>query len=293
MAVTKIERITNVRGIKLALVGYLVLLALQLVVYFVNGILILLAIAFETLASALIAAFLLLATHYSKKPADDVHMLGYERAQNVAAVIVAVIFITFMSVETFRRAIPKFFEPHNVSQFPNLSIALVVSAVSILVVLIPFMDILRTKRKGAALRTQLVNSLEDIVAYLAGFLGLIMLGKGNYLAEPIASTLVGMLIALSGVYLIKENVRYLMGKGPGREYIQGVESTIRLVKGVREIHGLKAEYVGPDNLFIGFHIKVAKGTPIEEAEHIVKEIKNRLGGDMGCQHCVIELEADD
>ncbi|MEM3382248.1 MAG: cation transporter dimerization domain-containing protein, partial [Candidatus Bathyarchaeia archaeon] len=47
--------------------------------------------------------------------------------------------------------------------------------------------------------------------------------------------------------------------------MEKVESVARSVKGVLGVHDLKAEYIGPNMVHTGFHIEVAKGTPIEEA----------------------------
>jgi len=62
------------------------------------------------------------------------------------------------------------------------------------------------------------------------------------------------------------------------------------VKGVLGVHDLKAEYVGPNIVHTGFHIEVAKGTPIEEADRIAEEVQKKVSHETGCQHCVIHIE---
>ncbi|MGQ9551640.1 MAG: cation diffusion facilitator family transporter [Candidatus Bathycorpusculaceae bacterium] len=97
-------------------------------------------------------------------------------------------------------------------------------------------------------------------------------------------------IAFSGIYLFKENVHYLVGKAPDRRSIEKIELTAKSVKGVLGIHELKAEYVGPNVVHAGFHIEVAKGTPIEEADRIAEEVKEKVSRETGCQHCVIHVD---
>jgi divalent metal cation (Fe/Co/Zn/Cd) transporter len=58
------------------------------------------------------------------------------------------------------------------------------------------------------------------------------------------------------------------------------------------VHDLKAEYIGPDIVHAGFHIEVAKGTPIDEADRIAEEVKERVSREIGCQHCVIHVDPE-
>jgi len=69
--------------------------------------------------------------------------------------------------------------------------------------------------------------------------------------------------------------------------------TAKSVKGVMGIHDVKAEYVGPDVVHTGFHIEVARGTPIEEADAIAEEVRERVSRETRCQHCVIHVDPAD
>ncbi len=283
----------SARGIKIAIAGYVLLLIIQLAAFFSTGTLVLLAMAFESLSSLVVAAFLLLAIYVSTKPADKFHNLGYERAQNLAAVIAAVVFISFMSLETFRRAIPKFFEGPPSAPPGDFTIPLIVSIISLLVACIPIIDIVRSKSPGASVQAQLLSSLEDLVSYGSGLAGIVLVGYGYYLADPIFSIVIAIFIALTGIYLIKKNVRFLLGKSPDPELKRKVEEVIRATPGVIDLHSFKAEYVGPETLFAGFHVTVDKDMTMAEANRLVKEIKSRVGEHTGCQHCVVEIEPHD
>jgi len=48
---------------------------------------------------------------WSRKEADEVHMFGYGRAQNVAALVAAILFISFTSFELYKEAIHRLFRP--------------------------------------------------------------------------------------------------------------------------------------------------------------------------------------
>ncbi len=283
------EHATETRGIKIALIGYLILVALQLATYFFTNILVLLAQALEMLSDVLISTFLLLSAYWSQKPADEFHMFGHGRAQNVAALISATILISFMSLETFREAIPKFFQAE-ASEFQSIDLALIVILVGMFVIAIPTIDILRVRTRGASVKAQLIALLKDEVSYVAALIAVILVAQGYYLADPSASVFVAAVIAFSGIYLLKDNVHYLVGRAPSKQFMEKVESTAKSVKDVLGVHDLKAEYVGPNIVHTGFHIEVAKGTPIEEADRIAEEVKEKINRETGCQHCVIHVD---
>lgn len=124
------EYAKETRSIKLALAGYLALLIIQLATYFFTNILVLFAQALEMLSDILISIFLLISTYWLHKPADEFHMFGHGRGQNVAALVSATILISFMSLETFREAFPKFFWASQAGDFQNITLALAVIIVA-------------------------------------------------------------------------------------------------------------------------------------------------------------------
>jgi len=282
------EPAPETRGIKLALAGYLMLVVLQLAAYFLTNILVLFAQALEMLSDVLISAFLLFSASWSKKPADEFHMFGHGRAQNVAALVSATILIFFMSLETFREAVPKF--SHEVGEVQNIALALVVMLVSMIVVAIPIMDILKAKAMGASVKAQLVSLLKDEVSYIAGLIAVVLVAQGYYLADALASMFVAAIIALGGIYLFRDNVHYLIGRAPEREFMEKVESTAKSVRGVLGIHELKAEYVGHDIVHVDFHIEVARGTKIEEADRIAEEVREKVHQIASGRYCVIHVD---
>jgi len=284
------EYATETRGIKIALLGYLILVVLQLATYLLTNILVLLAQALEMLSDVLISTFLFLSASWSRKPADEFHMFGHGRAQNVAALISATILISFMSLETFREAVPKLLEAPEARGFRDTNLALIVILVGMFVVAIPTIDIMRMKARGASAKAQLVALLKDEISYIAALVAVVFVAQGYLWADPLASTFVAAVIAISGLYLFKDNVHYLVGRAPTRHFLERVELTAKSVKGVLDLHDLKAEYVGPGIVHTGFHIEVARGTLIEEADRIAEEVKERVSRETGCQHCVIHVD---
>src|SRR5208337_2431185 len=95
----------ELRALKLTLGLYVVIFALKLGVYFATGVIALLAEALHTLSDIFVAGFLIVALIWSQKEADEIHMFGYGRAQNVAALVAATLFISFTSFKLCEEAI--------------------------------------------------------------------------------------------------------------------------------------------------------------------------------------------
>ncbi len=277
------------RGMKIAIAGYTILFLLQIASFFLTNILVLLAGALDTATDICISAFLLLALYWSRRPADAAHLFGHARAQNVAALVAAVIFIASVSVEMFRAAIPRLFSPETVdAQYIPVGIA--VTIIALVITAVPLADIYRSGFRESAVKAQLVALIEMVVAYSASLAALLLVGMGYLIADPVASIIVASFIALSGVYLIRENVPYLVGKSPSTEFLERISRMAGAVTGVLGVHDLTAEYAGPDILQISLHIEVARGTPIEEADRIAELVKVQVARESGCGFCLITVD---
>lgn len=126
----------GVRGLQLALGVYIVIFGAKLVVYFLSGVMVLLAEAPHTLSDIFVSGFLLIAALYSRKQADQTHMFGEGRTQNIAALVAATLFISFTSFELYREALPRLLQPEEAT-FQNLTLALGIIVASMVLGAIP------------------------------------------------------------------------------------------------------------------------------------------------------------
>ncbi|MFZ2411707.1 MAG: cation diffusion facilitator family transporter [Candidatus Methanoperedens sp.] len=281
---------SDVRALKIVLGSYFVIFSLKLAVYFMTGVMALFAEALHTLSDIFVSGFLLVALIWSRKEADEVHMFGYGRAQNVAALVAATLFISFTSFKLYEEAIPRLFKPEDAA-YQNLPLAIGVLVVSMFIAAIPLINMLRQKKRGAAAKAQLMELFNDEAGLLAALVGTLFIMRGDSIADPIAAIIVATIIAINAVGLFRENLSFLLGRSPGPEYLANIESVARSVKGVLGVHDLRAEYIGPDTVHIGMHIEVRKGMPIEEADRIAEEVRERVHQVVSGRYCVIHVDA--
>ncbi len=279
----------DLRALKLTLGLYVVIFVLKLAVYFLTGVLALLAEALHTLSDIFVSGFLVVALIWSRKGADEVHMFGYGRAQNVAALVAATLFVSFTSFKLYEEAIPKLFRVEETA-YHNLGLAVGVIGVSMLIAAAPLIGLLRQGTRGAAAKAQLVELINDELGLLAALVGTLFIVGGRPIADPIAAIVVATIIAINGIRLFLENLSVLVGRSPGPAFLAKVETLARSVNGVLGIHELRAEYIGPDTVRAGMHIEVQRGLPIEEADRIADEVRDKVHQATGCRYCTIHMD---
>ncbi|HEY5540666.1 MAG TPA: cation diffusion facilitator family transporter [Coriobacteriia bacterium] len=265
---------TDMRGMWIALAGYIVLFAGKLAAYFITHLGVMFAEAMHSMADILIASFLLLAAWVSSKPADEEFRFGYGRAQNIAALVAATIFISFTSFETLRESVPKLFQPAE-GPHQGIGLAIGVILVSLLISALPILTILRQKQRGAASKAQLIEGVNDEVALLAALGGILFVARGFPLADPIASIVVALVIAFNAVMLWRENAALLMGASPGADFYDRIRAIAFGIPGVLEVHNMIAEQVG-EQIHLGMHIEVSRGIPIEDADAIADGVHDAI-----------------
>jgi len=283
------QRSHELRGLKLAVGVYILVFALKLTAYLATGVMAVLAEAMHTLSDIFVSSFLMVATIWSHKEADETHMFGYGRAQNVAALVAATLFISFTSLRLYEEAIPRILQPEK-AIYQNIPLALGVLVASMFIAAAPLVSLSRQKQRGAAAKAQFMELINDELGLAAALIGTMFILGGVPVADPIASIIVATIIAVNAIGLFRENLSFLLGRSPGSEFLAKIENLARSVEGVLGVHELRAEYVGPDALHVGMHIEIHRGTPIEEADRIAGEVRDRIHQVIEGRYCVIHVD---
>jgi ferrous-iron efflux pump FieF len=277
------------RTLAVTVAVYVVIFGVKLAAALATGVMALMAEALHTSSDIFISGFLLIAARFSSRPSDEVHMFGYGRAQNAAALVAATLFISFTSLRLYEEAIPRLLAPAD-SEYQHLPIAVGVLVGSAFLAGAPLLGLFRRRQKGAAARAQFLELINDELGLVAALIGTLLLAAGYPIADPIAAIVVATIIAYNGVRLFWENLCVLLGRSPGRSFLAELERQARSVEGVLAVHGTRAESVGPDRVHAELHVQVARGTSIEEADRIAHEVLRRIDGVAGCVACSVHVD---
>lgn len=265
---------------------YAIIMVIKLIAYFSTHVMALLAESFHSLSDLFISGFLLIALLWSRRGADRAHMFGHGRAQNVAALLAATLFLSFTSYKLYEESIPKLLHPVSLSH-QNLPIAIGVLVFSMLAALFPLVSLIIQKGLGASARAQMIELINDELGVLAALLGTIFISLGYPLADPIATMIVATIIAINAVGIFRENLGLVMGKSPDPTYLEKIRQVAASTDGVLEVAGLMAEYIGPDSIHVDLEIKVAPGITIEQANEVVSKVRQRVLNQTNCIYCSV------
>lgn len=277
------------RGLTVALISYAGVLLLKMGAWWVTGLFALLAEALHTLSDLAISGFLLIADRFSRRPADARYRYGYGRAQHVAALTAATLFISFTSFRLIEEAITRIIRPPTPA-YTRLDLAVWVLVISMIVSLVPLGLLAFQRQRGPAARAQLMECLNDELGLLAALVGVIFVARGTHLADPIASLVVAGLIAANAVGLFRDNARILMGRAPDREFFEKVERLARAVPAVKAAHDLRAEYVGPDTIHLSIHVEVEPTLTVADGEEVAKAVRDAIMAETRVGYCIVHVD---
>jgi cation diffusion facilitator family transporter len=277
------------KTIRFTLILYAGIIAAKFAAYFITGVMGLLAEALHTLSDIIVSGFLLIALWWSRQREDKDHQFGHGRAQYVGALVAATLFLSFTALRLVEEAVPRLFSRHETA-FSNLPVALGVLIGSLAVGCIPLGRLFFQKNKGAAAHAQFMELVNDQLGILAALAGTTFIMLGYPLADPIASLVVAAIIAVNAVGLFRENLSYLLGRSPGAEFLAKAKATALAVPGVREVHLLRGQMVGPGEVHLELHFKVDRGMTIEAADKIAEEVHRRIHQETSCRYCSIHVD---
>jgi ferrous-iron efflux pump FieF len=286
MTQPKITSDKEIRSMLLTVGFYAIIMVIKLIAYFSTHVMALLAESFHSLSDLFISGFLLIALLWSRRGADRAHMFGHGRAQNVAALLAATLFLSFTSYKLYEESIPKLLHPASLSH-QNLPIAIGVLVFSMLAALFPFVSLILQKGLGASAKAQMIELINDELGVLAALVGTIFISKGYPMADPIATMIVATIIAINAIGIFRENLGLVIGKSPDPAYLEKIRQVAASTHGVLEVVGLMAEYIGPDSIHVDLEIKVSSGITIEEANEVVSKVRQRVLNETNCIYCSV------
>ncbi len=281
----------DIRSIRLTLAVYFAIFAGKLIAYLVTGVMAVFAEALHTLSDIFIAGFLLVALLWARKRADREHMLGHGRAQNAAALVAATLFISFTSYKLYEEAVTRLLHPHEASH-QNLGLALGVLVASMLVAAAPLVSLFRQKTLGAAAKAQFIELINDELGLLAALLGTLFVMWGKPIADPLATIFVATIIAINAVGLFRQNLSFLLGRAPEPRLMDAIRQAALSTPGVLSVHNLRAEMIGPETVHTTLHIEVKRGTPVEQADVIATEVKERIHRLTSYGYCTVHVDPE-
>jgi cobalt-zinc-cadmium efflux system protein len=226
----------------------------------------------------------LVAVYLQSRPASSTKTYGYHRAGVLAALVNAVSLVA-VSFFIFYEAFHRLQHPEHV----QASMMMWVAAAG--VVMNGVIALLLYRSGGDVnIRSALLHEVGDTLstaAVIAG--GWAILVTGEYWIDSALSFGIGALILWSGFGIVRETLNILLEGTPRGVKLELVETAIRSIDGVNDVHDLHCWSIGSETRALSCHISIAD-IPPSVSERILRDVKERLHHEFHISHTTIQFE---
>jgi cation diffusion facilitator family transporter len=281
---------------KLMLIVVIGLIVLKVVVAVITGSISILAQAVDSGLDLFAVAVTFIAIRVATKPADREHPFGHGKAENIAAIVQAILIVIVGGLIIYS-AVHKIIVGATV-ELPEAGIG--VMLVSMIASIFLSRHLLKVSRAtdSVALEANAHNIAADVYSTAAVLVGLAVVRlTGLNILDPIIAMAVALLILKTGYNVLRKSFGGLIDvKLPEAE-----ESVIRLCilehsGKVVAFHELRTRKAGSQR-YIDLHLVMPRNANVEEAhqmcDHLEEDIENRLSRTNVTIHvepCTIECE---
>lgn len=226
----------------------------------------------------------LVAVYLESRPPSATKTYGYRRAGVLAALVNSaslVVVSFFIFYEAFRRL------QHPEQVHAGLMIWVAAAGV---VMNGAIALLLWRSSQDVNVRSALLHEVGDTVSTGAVIIGgWAILWTGQYWIDSALSFGIGTLILWSSFGILRETLNILLEGTPRGMNLEEVESVVRTITGVSDVHDLHVWSIGSENHALSAHVKITD-MPTSESDAILRDIKEKLGRSFGIHHTTIQLE---
>ncbi len=225
------------------------------------------------------------AVEQSRRPADVKRSYGYQRVTILAALLNALTLIVIVLAIAFE-AVRRLMAPQHVEGSIVIVTALVGIAINAVVIFG-----LRGESRNLNTRAAFLHVAGDIGASVGVVIaGAVILLTGWLYIDPLLSLAIAALIAYGAWGIVRETVNLLMEGTPPSIDLGEVEREITGTPKVTDLHDLHVWALSGEETALSVHVVVGD-CPLADAEHLVRDLEQRLCSKFAIGHTTIQVES--
>jgi len=243
--------------------------------------------AFHMLTDVFALAYALFAAWLAQRPVTLKRTYGYYRVEILSAFLNG-IFLWAIVVFIFYEAIQRIQQPASVQSLNMLVIAVLGLMANGLVAA----TLSRSRNESLNLKGAFLHVVADALGSLGAIsAGLIMFFTGWYVADPIASIMISVLVLYSSGKIVRDSVNVLLEGVPPHIDVASLERRIAGVKGIRNVHDLHVWSIADTKMCcMSSHVVVEEGI---DRKQLITKLIHMLREEFGIDHTTIQLEGED
>jgi cation diffusion facilitator family transporter len=211
--------------------------------------------------------------YLSLQPADQNHPQGHSRFEPFVSLFIASA-MGFAGITAIWESFHRFIQGTMMIR-PGLPTVVLIGAVLLKVGMFRMVWRLGKQVKSPAIVASARDNLTDVLTSASALVGV----WGSVLIhpyfDPVLGVVIGLWIMRAAWKTATENLGYLAGRGASQELILEINKISYKVPGVKNVHRIIADYVGP-KVRVDMHIEVDGNIPIKNAHTIVEQLREKI-----------------
>ena len=210
----------------------------------------------------------------ASKKADKEHPYGHERIEYISSLIVSFI-ILIIAFELAKESIAKIISPQKI-EFSTIVLITLIASIIIKFLMFIFYSSVSKKINSEILKASAFDSISDCFSTLAVIFSICLNKIFSINIDGYISIFVSILIAWSGIKILKESSSKLIGQAPDKELIESIKKRILNHKEVLGIHDLNIYTYGPNKYYASVHIELDSTMDTLSAHELIDEIEREF-----------------
>ena len=225
--------------------------------------------------SDLVADFVvLLASHHSRKDADEDHPYGHQRYETAASLVLGALLLA-VGVGMLASAAGKLQAPEGIARVELIALWVALGALVAKEALFRYMLAVAKRVKSSMLVANAWHARSDAASSLVVGLGIVGNLAGYPILDPIAALIVGFMVGKMGWEFGWDALHDLMDRGLDEAEVAAIRQTVAETPGVEAVHDLRTRKMG-DLVVVDVHIEVQADLTVEAGHDIAVEARRRI-----------------
>jgi len=269
------------------------LILLKVVAGTITGSVALLTEAMHSAIDLIASIVAFIAVRKADEPADEDHLYGHEKVENLAAMIEGILILVgsaLIAFEAIRHLVVG-------SEVSHLGFGIAVVAISIAVNSFVSARLRQRAREtqSAALEADAVHLRTDMATSFGVLIGLTLVAiTGANWLDPAVALLIAAAIVREGFKILSRSSRVLVDEALPADELEAISAEIRAFgpQGVAGFHKLRARRAGARR-YVDLHVQFVAGTTLEQAHETAHRLQDAIATRIPGADVLIHLEPED
>ena len=225
-------------------------------------------------------------------PADEDHLYGHEKVENLAAAIEGILILLGAGVIVFE-ATRRLATGSEVKSL-GVGIAVIAGSAVVNVLVSGYLGRQAKRHDSAALEGDAAHLRADALTSVGVVVGLVLVETtDNAVFDPIAALVVAAAIVYSGIRILNRSSRVLVDEAPPADEMTRIVAAIEKARTPEVVgyHKLRARRSG-SRRHIDLHVQFAAGTTLERAHSLAHRLRAAIEEDLPHADVLIHVEPE-